>query len=85
MLVIQEGADNLQGSENIKEKYKELEKVVNHYEANLSPIINQLSPPLKKEYALSENGLKATLKTLDPKPTNIQSVNPLNAEHDVFL
>uniref|UniRef100_A0A915LT60 B30.2/SPRY domain-containing protein n=2 Tax=Meloidogyne TaxID=189290 RepID=A0A915LT60_MELJA len=84
MVVIQEGADNLQGSADIKEKSKELEKVINVYEANLSPMINKLNPPLNKEYALSEDCLKATLKTLDPKPTNIQAVNPLNAEHDYF-
>uniref|UniRef100_A0A915N7Q5 Uncharacterized protein n=1 Tax=Meloidogyne javanica TaxID=6303 RepID=A0A915N7Q5_MELJA len=78
------GADNLQGSDDIKEKSKELEKVINVYEASLCPMINKLSPPSKKEYALSEDCLKATLKTLDPKPTNIQAVNPLNAEHDYF-
>nr|CAD2151158.1 unnamed protein product [Meloidogyne enterolobii] len=84
MVVIQEGADNLQGSADIKEKSKELEKVVNHYEASLCPMMNKLNPPLNKEYALSEDCLKATLKTLDPKPTNIQAVNPLNVEHDYF-
>uniref|UniRef100_A0A915NDW7 Uncharacterized protein n=1 Tax=Meloidogyne floridensis TaxID=298350 RepID=A0A915NDW7_9BILA len=88
----------LQGSDDIKEKSKELEKVINVYEASLCPMINKLSPPSKKEYALSEDCLKATLKSeflslitqtflflaLDPKPTNIQAVNPLNAEHDYF-
>jgi len=63
MVVIQEGADNLQGSADIKEKSKELEKVVNHYEASLCPMMNKLNPPLNKEYVVSEDCLKATLKS----------------------
>uniref|UniRef100_A0A915NAP8 Uncharacterized protein n=1 Tax=Meloidogyne javanica TaxID=6303 RepID=A0A915NAP8_MELJA len=82
--VIKNGVGKLSGSEEIAEKTKELENAVAKYEGNLIKFINKLHLPVKKEYALAETGTKATIKTLNEKPTNIQAMYPLTDENPYF-